>query len=294
MFTHTHTPCLWQGGATGNEVKMRMRGKWRWDDLEDEMKNYLNQGAKRGTQKKKERTPTRHTWPGASKPWKGKGKEKRRVDGHGTRPAEGGEGRKRLNQPDTARTYTHLSTRRSRPTWEGRTHEIGTNGDLVGEKQKLKQDSVPKPRSRALCHSRPVFKSCPNWHKTAFKFQRISCTTCFTSPDTKETTPAGKGHACCLHVFMYLYPVKSWSCRTKMEVSDCSERLHLKECRSLGFPGTSGAAGNLKNGWNRKAICFAYLDELLIQKCNSEFKSVDIDPNWGCLNRPYGTMSESP
>ena len=24
---HTHTPCLWQGGATGNEVKMRMRGK---------------------------------------------------------------------------------------------------------------------------------------------------------------------------------------------------------------------------------------------------------------------------
>ena len=39
--THAHTPCLWQGGAMEDEVKMRMRGKWRWGDLEDEIKNYL-------------------------------------------------------------------------------------------------------------------------------------------------------------------------------------------------------------------------------------------------------------
>ena len=61
-----------------------------------------------------------------------------------------------------------------------------------------KQDSVPKPRSRALSHSRHAVRSCPNWHKTAIRFHRIRCTICFTSPNTKETTPAGKGHACCL------------------------------------------------------------------------------------------------
>ena len=116
---HTHTLPLagWCDGKWGedeDEGEVKVRWPWRWDE------KLLNQDAKRGTQKKQERTPTRHTWPGTGKPWKGKGKEKRRVDGHGTRPAEGGEGRKRLNQPDTARTYTHLSTRRSQPTWGGK------------------------------------------------------------------------------------------------------------------------------------------------------------------------------
>ena len=46
---------------------------------------------------------------------------------------------------------------------------------------------------------------------------------------------------------------------------------------------------------NSKADSFALLKRITILKCvNSEFKSVDIDPNWGCLNWPYGTMSESP
>ena len=134
--THTHP-------AFGRVVRRKMRWRWGWGGSEGEMTlkmrwKLLNQDAKRGTQKKKERTPTRHTWPGAGKPWKGKGKEKRRVDGHGTRPAEGGEGRKRLNQPDKARTYTHLSTRRSRPTWGGRTREIGDQWGLVGEHTKIK------------------------------------------------------------------------------------------------------------------------------------------------------------
>ena len=46
---------------------------------------------------------------------------------------------------------------------------------------------------------------------------------------------------------------------------------------------------------NRKASCCTLLKRITKLKCvNSEFKSVDIDPNWGCLNWPYGTMSESP
>ena len=116
--THTHP-------AFGRVVPRKMGWRWGWRGSEGEMAMKMrwrdtSPGREEGTQKKKERTPTQHTWPGAGKPWKGKGKEKRRVDGHGTRPAEGGEGRKRLNQPDTARTYTHLGTRRNRPTWGGK------------------------------------------------------------------------------------------------------------------------------------------------------------------------------
>ena len=78
-----------------------------------------------------------------------------------------------------------------------------------------KQDSVPRPRSRALSHSRHAVRSCPNWHKTAIRFHRIRCTICFTSPKTKETTPAGRGHACCLFVVNVMLNFKSASCSDK-------------------------------------------------------------------------------
>ena len=38
---------------------------------------------------------------------------------------------------------------------------------------------------------------------------------------------------------------------------------------------------------------FTYMN-YQFKSVNSEFRSVDIDPNWGCLKWPYGTMSESP
>ena len=115
-----------------------MRWPGRWDE------ELLNQNAKRGTQKRKERTPTPHTWPGAGKPWKGKGK--RKAEGRRTRnkTSGGGGGRKRLNQPDTAKTYKHLSTRRSQPTWGGKNAwDRGPMGISWWNHKKLKQDSVP-------------------------------------------------------------------------------------------------------------------------------------------------------
>ena len=128
----------------------------------------------------------------------------------GRRPkqAQGGEGNRR-----TSRTNLHGETDLTKTAHTPKPHDTlrrGTRGKLGTKwgtswwqtrkpKQLVKQqDSAPKPRVGALCHSRPVFKSCPNRHKTAFKFQRIRCTICLTSPNTKETTPAGKGHACCL------------------------------------------------------------------------------------------------
>ena len=102
--THTHTPHR----SRADEMKMKVRWQWKWNEI------YLTR-TRRGERKRRgtERTPTQHTWPGTGKPWKGK----KKTD-NGTRPA-GGEGRKRLNQPNTAKTYAYLGTRRTKPTWRG-------------------------------------------------------------------------------------------------------------------------------------------------------------------------------
>ena len=49
----------------------------------------------------------------------------------------------------------------------------------------------------------------PQWHKQLFKFHRIRCTICSTSPNTKETIPAGRGHACCLLSLMSCFTSKA-------------------------------------------------------------------------------------
>ena len=146
-----------------------------------------------------------------------------------------------------------------------------------------------------LCHSRPVVSSCPNRHKTAFKFQRIRCTTCFTSPDTKETTPAGKRHACCLHLLMPCIVSKAEAAGTEKEVSDCSEWLHMKECNSRGSQGTAEAAGHLKMADEPQGRLLTLLKRITKLKCvNSEVRTVNIHPEKGCLQWLHGTMSEPP
>ena len=51
----------------------------------------------------------------------------------------------------------------------------------------------------------------------------------------------------------------------------------------------------LKKVRNSKASCYTLRKRITKLKCvNSEFRSVDIHPKQGCLNWPYGTMSESP
>ena len=162
---------------------------------------------------------------GAGSTQKGKRKKKadtRRADGQKQR--KGGEGNRR-----TSGTNLHGETDLTKTAHTPKPHDTlrrGTRGKLGTKwgtgwwqtrkpKQLIKQqDSAPKPRVRTLCHSRPVFKSCPNWHKTAFKFQRIRCTTCFNSPDTKETTPVGNGHACCL-----LSHMSCWTSKTQAAVA---------------------------------------------------------------------------
>ena len=132
----THTPCLRQGGAVENEVKMRMKGEWKWDDHEDEMKNYLTR-TRRGERKRGRREHQHHTpGPERANPERAREKEKRRVDGHGTRPAEGGEDESAWTNL-TQRKPTNTSARDgANLPGEGRTHEIGDQWGLVDETTK--------------------------------------------------------------------------------------------------------------------------------------------------------------
>ena len=65
--------------------------------------------------------------------------------------------------------------------------------------------------------------------------------------------------------------------------------------RSLGSLGRPEPREFSKKAQNSKASCCTLLKRITKLKwVNSEFKSVDIHPKQGCLNWPYGTMSESP
>ena len=116
---HTHTPCLWQGGAHGRWGEDEDEGEWRWDDHEDEMKNYLTR-TRRG-ERKRRRREHQHDTPGPERANPERAREKKSGGSTDTEQDQRrGGGRKRLNQPDTAKTYTHLSTRRNQPTWGGK------------------------------------------------------------------------------------------------------------------------------------------------------------------------------
>ena len=183
------------------------KGEWSWDENENEMKDYLT-GTRGGERKRrgKEQTPTpTHLAPGAGKPWKGKRREKRRPTDTEQDQRRGGR-RKRLNQPNTAKTYAYLGTHRTRPTMgrEKNAWNRGANGELklVNRKKQRLNGIQFFPKESCVTPSRERCQVKPCGHKQLFKFQRIGCTTCSTSPDTKETIPAGKGHAWCLQSHM--------------------------------------------------------------------------------------------
>ena len=103
---HAHTHTLPREGGKikvrtmrweWNWKEMKMKWRWQWDE------SYLTR-TRRGERKRrgKEQTPTQANLAQSGQTLKGQGKRKAEADGHRTRPAEG-EGRKRLNQPTTAK-----------------------------------------------------------------------------------------------------------------------------------------------------------------------------------------------
>ena len=123
--THTH-PAFGRVVSWHMRWKWRWKGEWRWDGSENEMKDYLS-GTRGGERKRrgKEQTPTPTHLARSGQTLKGQGKRKTEADGHGTRPAEGGE---------DGSAWTNLTQRKPTPTSaragpglprEGRKHEIG-------------------------------------------------------------------------------------------------------------------------------------------------------------------------
>ena len=114
----THTPCLWQGGAMENEVKMRMKGgmkvrwTWKWDE------RLLNQNAKRGTQKKRERTHTPTHLARSGQTLKGQGKVK--AEGRQTRNKTSGGGKTEAPEPTWHSENLHKPQHATDPTYLGR------------------------------------------------------------------------------------------------------------------------------------------------------------------------------
>ena len=159
-----------------------MRWKWRWDE------RYLTR-TRRGERKRRGKEQTHTNTPSPERANPEKAREKKKAEGRRTRNKTrgGGEGRKRLNQPDTARTYTHLGTRRSQPTWGGKNAwDRGPMGISWWKHKNETKTQFLNLKVVRLCHSRPVVNSCPNRHITASKFQRIRCTICLTSPENHQ------------------------------------------------------------------------------------------------------------
>ena len=142
-----------------------------------------------------------------------------------------------------------------------------------------------------------VVKSCPNWHKRLSSSNELGAQHVSphqTTMKRKKATPESRVPAWFLcHLFMQC---DCKSCCEKREVSECSAQLHTQRTAfHRSSQGTAGTAGLSKRLTNRKANCFTLLKRITKLKCvNSEVNSVDIDPKQGCLNWPYGTMSESP
>ena len=172
---YTHTPCLWQGGVLAHEVKMKMkrgmkmRWKWKWDE------RLLIRDPRRGTQKKREGANTHTNTPGPEPANPERAREKKNGGRRTRNKTSGGGGRrKRLNQPDTAKTYAYLGTRR---TWKNAWNR-GPNGELVGEqkeKQRLKGTQF-KPRKSRVNPSRERCQVMPCGLKQPCKFEWIRCT----------------------------------------------------------------------------------------------------------------------
>ena len=115
---HTHTPCLWQGGATEDEVKMRMRGEWRWDDHEDEMKNYLTR-TRRG-ERKRRRREHQHDTPGPERANPERAREKKSGGSTDTEQDQRRGGRTEAPEPTWHSENLHTPQHATEPTYLGR------------------------------------------------------------------------------------------------------------------------------------------------------------------------------
>ena len=197
------------------------------------------------------------------------GKRKAEADGKRNKTSGGGGGQKRLNQPDTAKTYNNLSTQRAKPTWReenARTHEIGTHGELVNDMihPHCMQSVVIRLKGPRLSRPNPVNGLSCQPLNYVHKFQP------HRENQKKETTP-GK-HVLIppkmpCHVANSRAPY-SLGHHWKTDVVAASDYAARKPREELKPHGGQLSTKRHRQGENRKmASSSLYLDELLIQKC---------------------------
>ena len=114
----THTPCLGQGGAVEDEVKMRMKGEWKWNDLEDEMKNYLTR-TRRGERKRGRREHQHHT-PGPERANPERAREKKSGGSTDTEQDQRRGGRTKAPEPTWHSENLQTPQHATEPTYLGR------------------------------------------------------------------------------------------------------------------------------------------------------------------------------
>ena len=174
-----------------------------------------------------------------------KSEHRRRAEGQNS---AGGEGNKR-----TSKTNLHGETDLTKTAHTPKPHDTlrrGTRGELGTKwgtswwqtrkpKQLIKQqDSVARYlKVVRYSLSGTVVKSCPNWHKRLSSSSELGAQ--HVSPHQIPKRPHLQekdmpvAFICSCHVSCQKLKLQV----RKKEVSDCSERLHLKECRSLGSLG---------------------------------------------------------
>ena len=113
----THTPCLGQGGAVEDEVKMRMKGEWKWNDLEDEM-NYLTR-TRRGERKRGRREHQHHT-PGPERANPERAREKKSGGSTDTEQDQRRGGRTKAPEPTWHSENLQTPQHATEPTYLGR------------------------------------------------------------------------------------------------------------------------------------------------------------------------------
>ena len=115
-----------------------------------------------------------------------------------------------------------------------------------------------------------------------------------------QTSIIRKSHQTCKQepALPVVMNVTSWSCSgEKIVFLVVQSNFTLKERQLAMLVGTTGTAGlREKRCRTVRPTVALYLNELITKlKCaNSEVKSVHSHPQRGCLNWPYGTLSELP
>ena len=154
---HTHNPAFgrvvswhrrWKWGWKGG---MRMRWKWKWDERltgtrggerkrRGKEQTHTSTLESKGKEKRRPTDTSKHTPAHLARSGQTLKAREKKSGGRRTRDQRRGGRRKRLNQPDTAKTYAYLGTRRTRPTWGGKNAwNRGPNGELVGEPRKTRK-----------------------------------------------------------------------------------------------------------------------------------------------------------